>query len=209
MQVIDPAGWKRKPLCDFFGRLDFPFYGVTFRVDVTRLCLRAKEEEGVSTYLAAIWASMRAVNGLDAFLYKLRGQTVVRHDALCPSFVVPTEDELFKIVHVDWLPEEPLADFCNRAQDACRAQETFINEADEARDDLVYISCLPWLDFTMLTNEMAFNRDDSIPRFAWGKFTVENGVHTMPYSVQVNHRLLDGRHIGAFYEALQRELNAL
>ena len=136
MQVIDPAGWKRKPLSDFFGQLDFPFYGVTFRVDVTRMCMRAKEA-GVSAYFAAIWASMRAVNGLDAFLYKLRGQTVVRHDALNPSFVVPTEDELFKIVHVDWLPEEALADFCNRAQAVCRAQETFINEADEVRDDFV------------------------------------------------------------------------
>lgn len=209
MQVIDPAGWKRKPLCDFFGQLDFPFYGVTFRVDVTRLIERAKTE-GISSYYAAVWASMRAVNGLDAFLYKVRGDTIVRHDFLSPSFTVPAEDELFKIVNLSWRPDEPLTEFCARAKRKVEVQTALLpSDADEARDDLVYISCLPWLDFSMLTNETSLNRDDSVPRFTWGKYGGTAGARTMPYSVQVNHRLIDGRAIGAFNAALQRALDAL
>lgn len=207
MERIDPGEWKRKALSDFFGQLDFPFYGVTFRVDVTRLYARAKALS-LPVYYATIYASMRAANGVDAFLYKLRGEEVVRHNVLSPSFTVP-EGELFKIVHVDWRAGESAADFCRRAGDAAAAQTGFIDHAGEARDDLVYISCLPWLDFTMITQEMAFNREDSIPRFTWGKMVEQAGARTMAYAVQVNHRLVDGGHLGAFSQALQLELDSL
>lgn len=209
MRVVDLEQWKRKPLCDFFGQLDFPFYGLTCRVDVTRMLARAKRE-GVSSYYAAMWASMRAVNSLDAYLYKIRGNEIVRHDFLSPSFVDPAEDDLFKVVTLDWRPEEGLVDFCTRARAVSNAQSALLPAPDEeARDDLVYLSCLPWLDFTMITQEMAFNRDDSVPRFTWGRYGGDSAARTMPYAVQVNHRLIDGRQVGAFYEALARELAAL
>lgn len=209
MRIVDPAEWKRKPLCDFFGQLDFPFYGVTCRVDVTHAVAHAKQAR-LSFYHTVTWASMRAVNAVEAYLYKVRGETIVRHECLSPSFVASAEDDLFKMVHLEWRTGEPLADFCARAQAKADAQTSLLPDPDdEARDDFVYISCLPWLDFSMITQEMAFNRDDSIPRFTWGKYSEEAGALTMPYAVQVNHRLVDGRHIAAFYEALQRELDAL
>ncbi len=207
MERIDPAQWKRKEISDFFGKLDFPFYGVTFRVDVTHLYARAKALS-LPVYDSLIYASMRAINGVDAFSYKLRGTDVVRHAVLSPSFTVP-DGELFKIVHLDWLPAEGMADFCRRSKEAAAAQTGFINYDEEIRDDLVYISCLPWLDFSMITQEMAFDREDSIPRLTWGQIVENAGKRTMAYSVQVNHRLVDGVHLGAFAQALQRELDSL
>lgn len=209
MRYIDPAQWRRKPVSDFFGGLDFPFYSTAFRTDVTGLYARAKAS-GVSVYHAVAWASMRALNGVDAFLYKLRGDTIVRHDFLSPSLVEPAADgELFKIVHVDWLPGEPMEAFCTRVAELAEKQDFFIDMVDEARDDLAYLSCLPWLDFTMLTQEMSCRRDDSIPRLTWGKIVPgPDGARGMTCSIQVNHRLVDGRHIGRFAEALQSEFDA-
>lgn len=208
MERLEWSAWKRRELADFFGRLDCPFYSVAFRVDVTRLFAHAKAER-LSVYHSVLWASMRAVNAVDAFLYKLRDGGVVRHDFLSPSFVEPTEGDLFKIVNVDWRQAEPLDAFCARVKAKSDAQERFIDEAAEARDDFVYVSCLPWIDFTALTNETSFDRDDCVPRLTWGRITEgADGRRTMAYSVQANHRVLDGRHIGQFSAALQAELDA-
>ena len=80
-------------------------------------------------------------------------------------------------------------------------------------DDLIYFSCLPWMDVTAVTNErelLAPNaRDDSIPRICWGKYTLGNDRVYLGISVEVNHRLIDGVHIGHFAEARTRRIQAL
>ena len=37
MERIDRSQWRRSAHCDFFGRIEVPFYSVTFRLDVTPL----------------------------------------------------------------------------------------------------------------------------------------------------------------------------
>ena len=59
-----------------------------------------------------------------------------------------------------------------------------------------------------LTNEMDDDPDDSIPRITWGKFEAREGRLLLPCSVQLNHRLLDGWHLGQLLTDLQRELDA-
>lgn len=149
-----------------------------------------------------------ALGEVDAFLYKLRGDTVVRHERLSPSFTVPAPGGNFKIVSVDTVPGETRAAFCRRAGAAADAQERlFPTPEQERRDDLAYFSCLPWLDLVSLTHETNLDRDDSIPRVAWGKFVPEGGRLRLTVGLQVNHRLIDGLHIGQFAEALQARLD--
>ena len=76
-------------------------------------------------------------------------------------------------------------------------------------DDLIFLSCLPWLDITALTNERDFDPDDAIPRLAWGKYVLREGRLELGYSVEVNHRFIDGLHIGRFGERLQALIEAL
>ena len=80
-------------------------------------------------------------------------------------------------------------------------------------DDLVYFSCLPWVDLTALTNERDLTapgaKDESIPHIAWGRYVREGDRVTLGLSIEVNHRLLDGLHIGRFAEVLTRRIEAL
>ena len=76
-------------------------------------------------------------------------------------------------------------------------------------DDLIYISCTPWFDLTGCTNERDFDRDDNIPRITWGRYGEENGRKKLGMSVEVNHRFIDGLHLGKFYEKLQADIDAL
>ena len=82
-------------------------------------------------------------------------------------------------------------------------------EADEAGHD-VYISSLPWIDYTHIAQEFPLDNTDSTPRIMWGRFTAnEEGRKTLSYTVQVNHRLIDGVHLNRLYEALNGAIKAL
>ena len=71
------------------------------------------------------------------------------------------------------------------------------------------MSCTPWFDLTGCTNERDFDKDDNIPRITWGRYAEANGRKTLGMSVEVNHRFIDGLHLGKFYEKLQADIDAL
>ena len=84
----------------------------------------------------------------------------------------------------------------------------FIDQTEEG-DELIYMSCLPWLDLTGCTHERNLDIDDMIPRITWGKIMAQNGRETLGMSVEVNHRIIDGVHIGRFYEGLPKMIDEL
>ena len=63
------------------------------------------------------------------------------------------------------------------------------------------------MDVTSVTNARNFAAqgaaEDSVPHIAWGE-RLELGI-----SVEVNHRLIDGVHIGRFAEKLTERINGL
>ncbi|MCQ4720959.1 chloramphenicol acetyltransferase, partial [Flavonifractor plautii] len=74
---------------------------------------------------------------------------------------------------------------------------------------LVYFTCLPWFPLTALKNEKDVNPSDSVPRAAWGRWEEEGSRTRLLLSLELNHRLLDGVHVGRFYEALNRWMEGL
>jgi chloramphenicol O-acetyltransferase type A len=87
--------------------------------------------------------------------------------------------------------------------------EYFVREDVEGRDDLVYITCIPWVSFTNLSHTVSFNKNDAVPRLAWGKFFEQNGKTVMPFSVQAHHSFVDGIHMGMYYDRLQKHLDGI
>lgn len=202
MEVVDLETWPRRAHFQFFSGLAFPFYNVTSTLDVTGFYPWVKERR-LSFYHSLIYATMAVMNGLPDYLYKIRGEQVVKHDRLDPSFVVMDQStHLLKILTVPF--GGTVEEFCARcARQEAEQREPFPPAESEARDDLVYISCLPWMSFTSLTNEMDTNPDDSIPRVTWGKFEEREGRLLLPYAVQLNHRLLDGWHLSQLVGGVQ------
>lgn len=198
--------WERKELFDFFSRLSDPFYSVCFRLDVTRLYDFCKER-GLSFYYALIWLSTRAINETEAFSYALRDGELIRLPARRPSFTdLKKGAEAFHIVTM--AAGDSLEGFCRAAREKSAAQDCFL-ELSEEKDDLIYLSCLPWLDLTAFTNERDYDADDAIPRLAWGKYVRRDGRLELGYSVEVSHRFIDGLHIGRFGERLQQLIDEL
>jgi len=210
MESFEYNSWPRREAYEFFSGISNPSYMVTFRQDVTPLYDFVKVE-GLSFYYGMIWSCTQALNDVEAFRLAIRDGEVVCLPRRMPSFTdLKPSAEQFHIVTMDC--GDDIRAFCRAAAQRSRAQASFI-ELSQETDELIYLSCLPWVELTALTNERDLDapgaRDDSIPRIAWGKYTEENGRKTLGLSLEVNHRLIDGVHIGRFAEALNDILNEL
>jgi len=79
--------------------------------------------------------------------------------------------------------------------------------ADEpGQDDLLFMTSLPWVSFTSMQHPIHMHPVDSVPRIAWGKFLQREGRTCMPVAVQVHHALMDGLHVGRYYQRVQELL---
>ena len=206
-QPIDLKTWDRREHYELFSAQKFPYLGVTFRVDVTGLHRWCKENS-VSFYYALCWYSIRAMEPLENFHYRLADGKPVRVGELIPSFTdLKPGSELFHIVTVEMEPEPAV--FCRKAAQKSAAQSGLLDQTDEQREGLIYLSCLPWLDFTGVLNNRE-GPDDGTPQVIWGKYRREpDGRLTLPYSIDANHRLMDGLHLGKFAENLQTRLEGV
>lgn len=205
-EKIDLSTWPRREAYEHFTARSNPFFNVTFPVDVTNLYRHAKAQ-GVSFYYALIYLSTQAVNQVEAFRYTLDGGQIFRLEKRRPSFTdLNPGSEQF---HITTLPlEGPLEAFCKAAREKSRAQTAFLIPSSETKD-LIYYSSLPWFDITSLTNERDFDPDDAIPRIAWGRYVEAHGRKKLHVSMELNHRFLDGLHVGRYYEALTALIEAL
>lgn len=206
MQKIDLAVWPRAELFRFFSGVSDPFYSVAFRVDVTNLHSYTRAH-GISFYYALCFLVTDAVNAVENFRYTIRGSEVFLLDERVPSFTdLKPGSEQF---HIVTLPKRgTLEEFCRMARAKSEAQQTLLDQSGEL-DDLLYLSCVPWFDLTAATNERDFDKDDNIPRICWGKYVSENSCEMLGMSVEVNHRFVDGYHLGQFYQKLQKAIDAL
>lgn len=205
MEIIDRATWGREEHYRFFAPMSHPFYSLTFPVNVTHL-RRYVKERGLSFYAALVFLVTKAMEDVEEFHLRDRQGVIVRHDRLIPSFTdLKPGSELFQIVTLE--AGDDLADFCHRAKARSAAQTEFILPGSWDQDQLVYFTCLPWFPITALTNERDVDPSDTIPRVSWGRWEEREGRTMLNLSLELNHRLLDGYHVGQFYAALTDRLN--
>ena len=86
-----------------------------------------------------------------------------------------------------------------------RKSQFELQEHIEGSDEWIFLSCLPWMDFTSLINPHG-GPDDCIPRISWGKLNGQGSSWTIPVAVQVHHALVDGVHVGRLYQALDETI---
>ena len=73
----------------------------------------------------------------------------------------------------------------------------------------IHSSAIPWVSFTGHKEPFSGNKDTSVPQLAFGKLKEENGKMLLPVAINVNHALVDGYHVGQFFEKFQQELDKI
>lgn len=205
MKYIDIDNWKRKKHFELFNSMDYPHFSLCADVDVT-VCRSYAKENGVSFFRAALYMAAASANEVPELRQRIRNKKVVEHEAVHPSFTMMMDNGLFSYCLVEYSADFPV--FNERALKAMEAAVKFPRIQDpEGRDDLLFITSIPWLSFTNITHPIHMHPVDSIPRISWGKFYKRGRALLMPVSLQAHHALVDGLHSGLFYKNLQNKLN--
>lgn len=200
---INQATWHRRETLALFRRFQKPQYAVTARVDVTRILGRRADDEGFSGYLACIHAIGTALHAVPELACRIRGDRVVRHDRMKLSPTLQFADGRLGFTYLDWQPDYAAFATQARADIDDTLATGALKPGVDGDDGVAFLSCQPWVDFTAFDNPV-FERDDSVPRVCWGRYTPEvTGRWTMAVAVQVHHGLADGVHVGQFFKAIQ------
>lgn len=204
MRIIDLETWPRREHFAKYGGFRYPHFSMCAPVDLTAL-RPAVKERGVSLTAGILYVITRSANEIPEFRYRIRGDTVVEHEVVHPSLTVLVEGDLFAFAQVDYTPDFGVfaREVAERFAQA-REQPTLADEPD--RDDLLFMTAIPWVSFTSFSHPMPTLPADSIPRFAWGKAFPDGDRLRMPLSVQGHHALFDGLHMGRYYERVEAYL---
>ena len=201
MRYVNLETWSRREHFKFFSGFDHPHFNICTNVDLTAFYPAVKQRR-VTFTVAIVYLIARAANAIPEFRYRIRQEAMVEHEVVHPSTTILTKDDLFGVWTFDYVQD--FSSFAAQAAERiARAQERTILENAPGRDDLLYMTAIPWVSFTSFTHPMRQHPADYIPRFAWGKTFEENRVIKLPLSVQGHHELMDGIHIGRLYMVLQ------
>ena len=203
---IDMETWPRREIFDFYNSPD-PFYSVSFPMDVTGV-YRYARSRGLSFYLCMCWAVSEAVNRVENFRYVIRGEQVFLLDRRNPSFTeIHRDTHLFYLVTVPF--DADVDAFCRAADEKRRSQTCFVEMGEEG-DDLIFITCLPEIDLTSMDTGHPESSRDSVPRINWGRYhTDAQGRKVLGMALELNHRLIDGYHVGCFARELEAVIAGL
>lgn len=205
MRKIDINTWPRREHFKLFSAFNHPHAGLCANVDITAF-YPAVKQRGISFTIATTYMIARAANVIPELRYRIRGQEVVEHEIVHPAITYLTGEDLFSFCTFDYI--EDFSDFAAMSEERIVYMREHPTLADEpGRDDLLFMTPIPWVSFTGVLHPMQLHPEDSVPRIAWGKFFQAGELLKMPLGVQGHHALMDGIHIGRFYAELQDYLD--
>lgn len=202
-RYIDTGSWDRRGAFEFFRDFDNPFFNITARLDVGPLVVFCKAE-GAPFSLATLYAALRVANEYEPFRYRLDGGRVLAHDAVHASTTALVGEERLAFLYFDYAPS--FADFRQNADAARRAAEEAPDRIDAraGQTNVLHFSTLPWVSFTSVSHARNWGGGDSVPKVTFGRYERAGDRTVIPVSVEVHHALMDGLHVGQFFERLQR-----
>jgi chloramphenicol O-acetyltransferase type A len=205
MRKIDLQTWSRQEHFELFNTFNHPHFNMCANVDLTRFHPYVKEH-GSSLTEAIIYMISRAANAIPEFRYRIRDGEIIEHETVSPSVTILVDNDLFSFCTIDY--SQNFNEFASRAARLIEAVKDHPTLKDPpGRDDLLYMTVIPWVSFTSFSHPMRLHPADSVPRFAWGKHFEEGGLLKMPLSVQGHHALMDGIHMAKFYGIVQDYLH--
>lgn len=179
-------------------------FSMTAELDITRLytCLH---QSGYKLYPVLIYGITRIVNqhpelrmGLD------KDGNPGYYSHLNPTYTIfHPETEVFSSLWTTY--HDNFFDFYRcYTQD----QETYGNlpgfsPKPVQEENLLNISCIPWVRFSSFQLNIRSNYDYLLPIFTIGKYEVREGRRWLPLAMQVHHAACDGFHASRFYRELQ------
>lgn len=216
---IPMDSYPRKLHFEHFTGMENPFAAISFRVDITKW-LQKNKAAAHPFYLSLLYAFNRAANSVPAFRHRICDGRVIEYDECPASYTVGRSDGTYGYTTVSTQMERSAFLSLAKALQQQSEQDTALETASpEEVAGFIFYSCLPNIACTAVLQPWP-DRAFSNPMILWGKYTTEpkpemaDGTVVfvektfLPVTVQFHHALMDGMHISAFLQALEKELDS-
>ena len=206
MNKIDISSWNRKEHFEFYTTFKQPFFNVCATVDVSKTLDFCKENK-LSFFICSLFLLGYTANQIEPFRCRINKNEIDVHDELEISCTVLNNDESFSFCEFGGCSEFDL--FYQQAeQQLAKIKNGYKSlKSSNLQDNKIFCSVLPWLHFTSFSHAQKQSEHDSIPRIVMGKYKDNHNEIAMPVSVEVHHALVDGLHVGQYFDKLQLNFN--
>lgn len=205
---------RRRDRFALFDAMDSPSVNLCFPLELPDFRPWCREQD-LAPFHVLLCAVLRSVLKIDNFRYRIHDGEVIRIERLIPSFTVKNLNDDLNFATFDWTDD--LRQFVARGRAAGieAAAMTGLNQryatlSPRDAKDQVFVTCIPWLEFTSIQHPNTRLGRSDIPSLAWGRFRdAPGGKLTLPFSVEAHHGFVDGYHVYQLGQQVAAELAAM
>ncbi len=201
MKTLNLQTWERKEHFKLFKNFKDPFFNVCVNVDITNLKLEVTKMD-TSFFSAMYYALLKTVNNIESFKMRISDEQVIIHDEIGASCTILREDKTFGIGYLEYI--QNFVKFKMHVTEIIEeVKNNRLLDLRGSKNDLLHTTMIPWISFSSFEHAKMLNQGDSIPKIAMGKIYKVDKKSLIPLSVSAHHALMDGYHVGLFFEELQ------
>lgn len=203
---------NRRDRFELFNSFESPLLNLTFNMEVPEFRPFCKEN-GHPPFHFFLYVLFKSLMKVENFRYRIYRDEVIKIDRLIPSYTVMNQDGVLNFTRFEH--SDDLKVFIERsllAREESARSKKLLHSASEFSEreikDYVFITSIPWLEFTSIQHPVKKLSSVDIPSIAWGKFKGLNKDRmSMPFSVQVHHGFVDGYHVHLLAQEIASEIS--
>jgi chloramphenicol O-acetyltransferase type A len=208
LESIDIDTWDRKDYFTNYLGMDFPYIAIGANIDITNLYNYTKQNK-ISFYFGMVYAANEIANQIKNFRYRFTDGKpyLIDYNRVVITHLQPGK-ELYVLVEGDRAAN--MVEFCQRTAE--KAKQEIPNHgfgSVRGHGDIIIYSAIPWIQYTNFVRTIAKDGVDCNPKISWGKYGESGTRLLMPFSVQTHHGLMDGYHVGLYFQQLQSYLDGM
>ena len=206
MKIINIEDLPRKEqFTHFTGNV---MYGITTKLDITNAYNFAKKKN-ISVYYCLGHTIYSAMKEIDEFNIRyVDGKLVLGNCDILSFCSLRKNETVMRFIGVKFCKD--VVKFCKTATKLNEEQISLYGSTPcPLYKYACYFSCTPWFQFSCLTNPTTNDEYDFIPRLAWDKFEFKKDKVTTNFTIEVNHKLIDGYLIGLLLQKINEKLASL
>ena len=204
---LDIDTWERRSTYEFFRDYKDPYFNIAANLDATELYQFCKSHD-LSFSIAALFFSLQTANAIREFRFRLMDGKIVEFDEIHATQTILNDDDTFSFCYFERAGD--VFDFVRAGRESVkkyRVLKTF--DVESGRLDLIYYSVIPWVSFTSFKHAAQGDARMSVPRMVFGRLFDEGDRKKLPFSVEVHHALMDGLHVGKYFNQFQERINSI
>lgn len=202
---IDLATYKRRGMFEAFKDRQMPCFSVTCTVDITNL-VHFTKAKGYRFFISVSYALCAALNRVPELRQRLIDGELYEFERVDPGFTVLLDDMNFSFCESRYL--DNFTEYYEYAAQRIEVVRASPDCSQKEKHHMFFITNLPWISFTSITHPYDA-KSGSIPVVSLGKYFRHGNRVLVPLGIQIHHGIVDGYHVGLFYEHLNRVVQQL